>query len=40
MWRRMAILGEGAEYQDVRLENAALFDRIINSACWIEYPKR
>ncbi|MGB9408902.1 MAG: hypothetical protein WCA89_15300 [Terracidiphilus sp.] len=39
-WRRMAIPGEGATYQDVNSENAALFDRIINSACWIEYPKR
>jgi hypothetical protein len=39
MWRRMAVSGEGAEYQDVSPENAAQFDRIINSACWIAYPK-
>jgi len=40
MWRQMAILGSGARYQDVTPESAALFDLIINSACWIEYPKR
>jgi hypothetical protein len=40
MWRHMAIGLEGAMYRDVNSENAALFDRIINSACWIEYPKR
>ncbi|HME57872.1 MAG TPA: hypothetical protein VKF63_06005, partial [Terracidiphilus sp.] len=40
MWRHMAIGLEGARYQDVNPENATLFDRIINSACWIEYPKR
>lgn len=40
IWRHIAIGLEGARYQDVNSENAALFDRIINSACWIEYPKR
>ena len=40
MWRHMVVFGGGARYQDVNSENAALFDRIINSACWIEYPKR
>jgi hypothetical protein len=40
MWRQMAFGLEGARYQNVSSENAALFDRIINSACWIDYPKR
>lgn len=35
MWRQIAIVGEGARYQNVSPENAALFDLIINSACWI-----
>lgn len=39
MWRRMAIGLEGARYQDVDSENASVFDPIVNSACWIEYPK-
>jgi hypothetical protein len=39
-WRQMAVGLEGAIYKDVDSENAAVFDRIINSACWIEYPKR
>ena len=34
MWRQMAIVGEGARYQNVSPEHAALFDLIINSACW------
>jgi hypothetical protein len=38
-WRQMAIVGEGARYRDVSPENAVLFDRIINSACWIPDPK-
>ena len=39
MWRQMAIVGEGARYRDVRPETAALFDQIINSACWVPDPK-
>lgn len=34
IWRQMAIVGEGARYQNVSPENAELFDSIINSACW------
>jgi hypothetical protein len=34
-WRRMAFLGVGgAIYRDVRPQEAALFDRIIDSACF------
>jgi hypothetical protein len=33
LWRRMSILGEGAEYESPA-ENAAIFERIINSACF------
>jgi len=40
MWRQMATVGEGARYRGVSPEDAALFDRIINSACWIPYPKQ
>jgi hypothetical protein len=40
MWRQMAVLAKGgARYQDISPENAALFDRIINSACLIPYPE-
>lgn len=35
MWRQMAVVGEGVRYQNVSPDNAAIFDRIINSACWI-----
>ncbi|MGB6974758.1 MAG: hypothetical protein WBD67_08765 [Terracidiphilus sp.] len=38
-WRQMAIVGEGARYRGVSPENGTLFDRIINSACWIPYPE-
>lgn len=37
-WRWMAAGSEGARYLNVSPENAALFDRIINSACWIPDP--
>lgn len=40
MWRQMATVGEGARYRDVSPETAAIFDRIINSACWIPNPER
>ena len=39
MWRQMAAGAEGARYRDVSPEDAAIFDRIINSACWSPYPK-
>ena len=39
-WRQVAIGLEGARYRDVAPENADLFDRIVNSACWIPYPER
>lgn len=39
LWRQMATVGQGgARYRKVSPDNAALFDRIINSACWIPYP--
>ena len=38
-WRQVAIGFEGARYRDVTPANAALFDSIIDSACWIAYPK-
>jgi hypothetical protein len=34
-WRHMAVLGDGVRYRDVNPENSDLFDRIIDSACWI-----
>ena len=40
MWRHAAIGLEGARYEDVSPENAAVFDRIINSACWIPDRRR
>ena len=38
-WRHVAVFGEGVRYQDVTPQNADLFDRIIDSACWIPYPE-
>jgi hypothetical protein len=38
IWRQMAMAGEGARYSGVSPENAAIFDQIINSACWIPFP--
>ena len=34
MWRRVAVPGDGAVYDDVEPQVAALFDGVINSACW------
>lgn len=39
MWRQIGVMGEGARYRGVSPENAALFDKIIDSACWIPYPQ-
>lgn len=39
MWRQIAVVGEGARYRDVSPEDAALFDQIINSACWSPTPE-
>lgn len=39
MWRQTVFGAEGPRYQDVSPENAAHFDQIINSACWIPYPE-
>ncbi len=39
MWRQAGFGAQGPRYYDVSPENAALFDRIIDSACWIPYPK-
>lgn len=39
MWRQTAFGLEGARYWDVSSEDAALFDGIINSACWSPYPE-
>ena len=38
MWRQVRVQLEGARYKNVRPENAALFDRVINSLCFIPYP--
>lgn len=39
VWRQVAFGAQGPRYLDVSPENAAIFDRIIDSACWIPYPK-
>lgn len=40
MWRQVTFGAQGPRYFDVSPENAAVFDRIIDSACWITYPKK
>jgi len=37
-WRWFGILAEGGEYESASPEDAALFDRILDSACLIPYP--
>lgn len=39
-WRQTAAFGSGAVYRDVDKESAALFDKIIDSICWTDYPSR
>lgn len=39
LWRHMGVFSGGAIYEGISPENAALFDRIIDSACWIPYPE-
>jgi hypothetical protein len=39
-WRRTAAFGSGAVYRDVDKESAALFDKIIDSICWTDYPRK
>ena len=39
VWRQTAISMEGARYRDVSHEDAAIFDRIINSECMIPCPE-
>ncbi|HEY6945299.1 MAG TPA: carboxypeptidase-like regulatory domain-containing protein [Candidatus Acidoferrum sp.] len=38
LWRQTFIVSQGARYR-THLENAALFDHVIESACYIPYPK-
>jgi hypothetical protein len=40
MWRQVSVVTEGARYKNARPENAALFDRVINSLCFIPLPSR
>jgi hypothetical protein len=40
MWRQVSVVAEGARYENVRPENAVLFDRVINSLCFVPYPSR
>jgi hypothetical protein len=40
-WRQAAIAGMGgAVYQDARTQDAALFDGIINTMCYVPFPPR
>lgn len=39
MWRQAVFGSEMARYVDATPEEAAIFDRIIDSACWIPYPE-
>lgn len=36
-WRQTGVLGSGAIYKNAGKESAALFDKIIDSACWTPY---
>lgn len=38
-WRHTSIAESIAEYRDASQEDAALFDRIINSMCYVPYPR-
>ena len=37
-WRWFGVLSEGGEYKNAPPEDAALFDRILESACLSPYP--
>jgi len=39
-WRQAAAFGSGAVYRDVDNESAPLFDKIIDSICWTDFPAR
>jgi hypothetical protein len=39
-WRQTAAFGSGAVYRDADKESAALFDKIIDSICWVDYPTK
>jgi hypothetical protein len=39
-WRQTNIVGEGARYTDAPIEDAKLFDQIINSACFTPHPSQ
>lgn len=39
-WRQTAAFGSGAVYRDADSESAALFDKIIDSICWTDYPAK
>jgi hypothetical protein len=38
-WRWFGVWAEGGEYENAPPEDAALFDRILDSACLIPYPR-
>lgn len=38
-WRKFVVGHEGALYEDIAPANADLFDSIINSPCFLPYPK-
>src|SRR5215475_4077838 len=39
-WRHTAALGSGAVHRNADKESTALFDKIIDSICWTEYPTK
>ena len=39
LWRQTSVVAEGAKYQVARQQDAEVFDQIINSLCWVPYPK-
>jgi hypothetical protein len=39
-WRRFAVWLEGAVYENASASDAALFDRVIESACVVPHPSR
>lgn len=39
-WRQTGLLNAGAVYRDADQASASVFDKIINSACFTDYPKQ
>ncbi len=39
-WRHFGVLSEGAEYDHTSDRDTVLFDKIINTACLVPYPRQ